>query len=108
MGTKICDFRDKKGVHLAHLNIRSLWNKIDVLRQTIKDSCIDMISLSETWLTSPLNTNQIDIPGYTCIRYDRTWIENNIVKKGGGVCCYHYRYHVRNHECRYSKPTSNL
>ena len=30
----------------------------------------------------------IDIPGYTCARLDRNWIENGRRKKGGGVCCY--------------------
>ena len=26
-------FNNKKGIHMAHLNIRSLWNKFDLVRQ---------------------------------------------------------------------------
>ena len=77
-----------KGLHLAHLNIRSLWNKIDVFRQTIKDSGLDFISLSESWLNSSIDDNLLSIQGYTCFRLKRTWTENNITKKGGGLCCY--------------------
>ena len=88
MNTKICDFVNKKGVHLAQLNIRSLWNKIDITRQMILNSGLDMISLSETWLSSQMNSQVIDIPGYNCIRHDRSWTENNNIKKGGGLCAY--------------------
>ena len=89
MNVKSCDFRHRKGLHLAHLNIRSLWNKIDVVRQLIKESGIHMFSLSETWLNTAMNTSMIDIPGYSCIRLDRAWTENNTIKKGSGICCYY-------------------
>ena len=85
---KPCDFNGKKGVHMAHLNIRSLWNKIDLVRQTIKSSNLDMMSLSESWLNESMNSSLINIPGYLCIRHDRSWTENNATKKGGGICCY--------------------
>ena len=47
-----------------------------------------MISFSETWLSPDINSNYIEIPGYICLRLDRSWMENNDAKKGGGVCCY--------------------
>ena len=47
-----------------------------------------MVSLSETLLNDSMNNMLLNIPGYTCIRQDRTWMENNVVKKGGGLCCY--------------------
>ena len=85
MNTKVCDFRNKKGVHTAHLNIRSMWNKFDVVRQMIQTSGIDMISLSETWLNETINSNLVSI---AFIRHDRVCKENNNVKRGGGLCCY--------------------
>ena len=52
MVIKVCDFVGKNGLHYGHLNVRSLWNKFDL------------------------------------IRLDRSWIENSVIKRGGGVCCY--------------------
>ena len=73
---------------MAHLNIRSLWNKFDTVKQMVITSGIDMISFSETWLNDAMSSNILDIPGYTCYRHDRSWKENNVVKKGGGLCSY--------------------
>ena len=88
MNTKPCEFSTKKGVHLAHLNIRSLWNKYDTVRQLVTTSDLNVLSFSETWLNTNIDTNMINIPGYSCTRHDRIWYENNHVKKGGGLCCY--------------------
>ena len=51
-------------------------------------SGLDVLSISETWLNENVDNGLITIPGYTCIRHDRKWSENNQVKKGGGVGCY--------------------
>ena len=60
---------------MAHLNVWSLWNKFDLVRQMVQTSGVDMISLSETWLNKSTLTNLINIQGYTCIRHDRSWKE---------------------------------
>ena len=91
MNVKICDFRKNKGIHLAHLNIRSLMSKFDVVRQLISNSGLDIFSMSETWLNESMSSNLLNVPGYTCIRHDRNWLENNMIKRGGGLC-----YYVRN------------
>ena len=93
MNDGYCNFEGVKGLNLAHLNIRSLWNKFDVVKQTILNSGLNFISFSESWLNSYITDNLIEIVGYVCM-HDRTWLENNTVKKSGGICCY-----VRNNIC---------
>ena len=94
MEVRYYDFNNIKGLHFGHLNVRSLWSKFDLLKPLIQSSGLTLMSFSETWLTSDMNNNYIEIPGYICLRQDRTWIENGNVKKGGGVCCY-----IKNNIC---------
>ena len=83
------NFKAKRGLHFVHLNVRSLWSKIDQIRQLMYDSNISILGLSESWLTSNLDPRLIEIPNYACIRLDRNWTDNNVsIKKGGGLCCY--------------------
>ena len=79
-----------KGLHLMHLNIRSLFckNKFDMFKQQMTDSGIDIIGLSETWLKKGIHSNYVNIHGYNLLRSDRNWSENGQLKKGGGVCLY--------------------
>ena len=72
-----------KGIHLFHLNIRSLFckNKFDMFKQQMSHSDADIKCLSETWLKKGLTSNIINIPGYRLTRLDRNWIENKSIKK---------------------------
>ena len=79
------NFNGSRGLHFVHLNVRSLWNKYDQVRQLLFNSNISILGLSGSWLTHNLDERLIDIPNYSCIRLDRNWSDNN--KKGGGVCC---------------------
>ena len=81
---------NEKGIHLMHLNIRSLFckNKFDMFKQQMSYSNIDVICISETWLREGLTSNILDIPGFRLLRMDRNWSENNMIKKGGGLCMY--------------------
>ena len=72
-----------------HLNIRSLWSKFDQLREILSNSNVTVCGISESWLNCNMDDNLIYIPNYTCVRLDRTWTNHDqIVKKGGGICCY--------------------
>ena len=85
------DFKAKhKGLLVTHLNVRSLWNKIDMIKTTFNKFNIDIITFSETWLTDLIPNELIDINGYELFRNDRKWNETGIanIKKGGGVCIY--------------------
>ena len=73
------------GVKIVHQNIRSLLSKIDELRLVISSvqSKIDVITLSETWLTDDVCDSEVSIEGYTLHRRDRGSKE-----KGGGLGIY--------------------
>ena len=79
-----------KGFQLLHLNIRSLWPKIDLVTQLL-DSYrnVGAFTLSESWLTKDISDSFVEIPNYTPFRLDRNWGEQRgIIKKGGGICSY--------------------
>ena len=78
---------NKRGCHLAHLNCQSIKNKLDIIKQPIKDSKFDFFTLSETWLTESYPSELLQITGYNLVRLDRNWSEANLCepKKGGGI-----------------------
>ena len=94
MEVRSCDFLGKKGLHFGHLNVRSLWNKFNLIKPLIQSSGLNVVSFSETWLNNDIDNSLVSIPGYVCYRLDRSWNENNRIKRGGGVCCY-----IRNDLC---------
>ena len=84
-------FKNHKGLLSTHLNIRSIWRKIDLLRTVFHDNNVDIITFSETWLTTDIPNELVNIEGYDLVRNDRSWSENPnslYAKKGGGVCTY--------------------
>lgn len=60
-----------KGFKLAHYNTRSLWPKLDSVKLWIDDLDLDIITLSETWLTSSTPNSLIEIDNYDLFRQDR-------------------------------------
>ena len=82
-----------KGMHMSHLNVRSMVDKWDNLRANFLKSGIHIITFSETWLHSQLPDNLFSLSDdYTLLRLDRHWNDSNNLnlppKKGGGLCCY--------------------
>nr|CAH7769489.1 unnamed protein product [Callosobruchus chinensis] len=75
-----------KRMRFAHLNIRSLPAKVSLLRELILEEQYDIFGLTETWLSSNIGSDLLDITGYTFIRRDRDgrgggtgmYIKNNI------------------------------
>ena len=80
----------KRGFHIAHLNVQSINNKLDLIKIQIKQMGFHIFSLSETWLTANTPDRFLSIDGYNLVRWDRNWSEdgNNFIKKGGGVAMY--------------------
>lgn len=60
-----------KGITMAHLNTRSLVNKIDELRLFFQGNKIDILTISETWLDGSIEDGEISISGYQMVRKDR-------------------------------------
>ena len=70
-----------KGLHFVHLNINSLFPKIDELREISKQTNAALIGISESKLDSSILNPEININGYVLLRRDRN-------RHGGGVACY--------------------
>ena len=79
---KVCLVR---GLKIAHLNVNRLVNKLDGVRKLMSPYNFDVLTLSETWLSSNIPDCEVTIPGYTPVRKDR----NGSTKlNGGGVLFY--------------------
>ena len=81
-----------KGLHVAHLNVRSMFggNKFDVLKNQISNSNMDVFTISESWLMAAIPDNLVEMPHYTVARVDRSWLtaHKETPKKGGGLACF--------------------
>ena len=77
------DIKNTRGLKIGHLNVRSLRNKVDMVRSELSKASFDVLTLSETWLDASVSDSEVHMPGYSCERKDR--IKN---KCGGGVIVY--------------------
>ena len=59
-------------------------------KTTFTNTNIQILGLSETWLSDVIPTQLVDLPGYTMYRNDRKFVNpvTNQTKKGGGVCLF--------------------
>ena len=67
---------------MAHLNVRSLVNKIDDVRSLIDKNPFDIFTVSESWLNSSISDSEISLSGHALVREDR---KN---KRGGETAIY--------------------
>ena len=65
---------------IGHLNVRSLTAHLDQVNLLLLREQLDVLCLSETWLTEIIDTSALLLPGYTICRRDR-----KTKKIGGGV-----------------------
>lgn len=75
------DIGTLKGLHMVHLNIRSLLPKISELRHLCQESNVSLFGCSETWLDVSILDTEIHIANYCLLKSDRN-------HKGGGVCAF--------------------
>ncbi|KAK9701572.1 hypothetical protein QE152_g30473 [Popillia japonica] len=68
-------------VRMGHINVRSLLPKVNEIKNLILHRNLDILCLSETWLSEMVTHNSICIEGYNIIRKDRG-------SRGGGVAIY--------------------
>ena len=93
-----------KNIAMCHVNIRSLLCQNGVIpRLTLlhnfatKENQFDIVALSETHLDNTINSNELDMEGYTLFRKDRNR------SGGGGVALY-----VKNELASYQDTSVNL
>ena len=53
-----------RGIHITHLNVRSLLNKIDGFRIFLENSNITVATLSETWISEEMPFSFVNVPGH--------------------------------------------
>ena len=71
-----------KGIKVCHLNVCSLVPKLEEIKIILMQTNIDVLALSETWLTPAIPDSFLEITNYDLHRNDRTG------KGGGGVAIY--------------------
>ena len=54
----------------VHVNLNSLVNKVNFVKDAIKSFSVDIMAISETWLSSDIKNPTIDIPEFNLIRSD--------------------------------------
>ena len=88
--TTLDSLKAAKGLKICHLNIRSILNKIDQFRLHFESSDLDVITISETWLTKEISSSILQMHNYQIFRWDRAYCtgDNGLIKKGGGLLIY--------------------
>ena len=90
--SELMHLSEAKGLKFCHLNVRSILNKIDQFRLHFETTGIDVITISETWLSKDISSNFLQLKGYQLIRLDRNPTQNdnghNPIKRGGGLLTY--------------------
>ena len=72
---------NKRGLRIAHHNIRSLLPNLDEVKVTVQEHSFDVLALNETRLGDTIHDARIDIDDYAVYRKDRN-------TRGGGVLIY--------------------
>ena len=90
---ELIDHLQDRGLYIGHLNIRSIFPKIDILQHIVTgvSEKIGILGISETWLQPQMPDEFVELANYKLVRNDRVWNNNpNSIhpKKGGGVCLY--------------------
>ena len=68
----------KKGLHIAHINICSLPNKMNAICKMLKINNSHVLAITESHLDSSITESQVHVDGYNFIRKDKN-------RNGGGV-----------------------
>lgn len=89
-------------INICHVNVQSLcarrFSKFDELKSNFFGSKIDVVCMTETWLSDVITNTMISMEGFNLLRNDRN-------RNGGGICIY-FRSNL---SCKViKKSTSNL
>ncbi|KAF0289753.1 hypothetical protein FJT64_012004 [Amphibalanus amphitrite] len=71
-------------LRIGHLNVRSLTAHLDEINLLLQREQLDLLCLSESWLTEATDNSMLLVPGYAITRRDR-----GTKKAGGGVAILH-------------------
>lgn len=72
------------GSKICHINVRSTKNKLEEIALILHELRLEVLTVSETWLSQGVESICLHIPNYNLYRQDRS----NRGKKGGGLAIY--------------------
>ena len=61
----------KHGLKIGHINAQSMAPKVDEINVLLETQDLDILCVSETWLTDKIPSRFMVFPGYEILRYDR-------------------------------------
>ena len=96
----------KNGLIFAHINVRDIKSKYkkDDVRLLLEFYNLDILVITETWLTEDIPTDEFEVQDYQTIRKDRS--ADHAKKCGGGVLIYvKNSITIREEECPLVQPT---
>ena len=71
-----------RGLNIVHLNIRSLWNKIDIFKSTFNNSNVQILGLFCLYIQDNINAVVTEIDNMnSCL--DHVYTNSNIIKSSG-------------------------
>ncbi len=76
-----------KGISLTHLNIRSLFGKLEDIVHIIDQGNLCLLGISETWLNPAVPDSMLNIPHYDLYRSDRNADSGKLTGGGGMYLC---------------------
>lgn len=79
-----------KGFTVAHLNVRSIRNKMDELAVLVSEPRPKVLTISETWLNEFVDSAILALVGYSLYREDRSYSKSGVSssQRGGGLATY--------------------
>ena len=79
------DYVKRHPLRIGHINSRSLLPSIDDIITTLDNQKLDILGVSETWLSPAVDDSFLIFPGYKIARRDRP-DRGGGSRRGGGVC----------------------
>ena len=68
---RLVDVARYRGLKIAHLNVRSLRNKLDLISfELVNKKLFDVLTFSETWLDESISDSEVKLDGYNMFRRD--------------------------------------
>ena len=71
-----------RGLRVGHLNVNLLYNKLDQIKELLAELSLDVLGMSETWLTANIHNNELHVQDNTLARRDR---QPGSKSQGGGL-----------------------
>ena len=75
---------NRRGVHIANINIRHLKPKLNQVKIMLQGSVVDSFGVCETFLNKTINDETLHVNGYTHERKDREAYSEISSDNGGG------------------------